>query len=1066
MLHIYHSNRLEVLAETLAGVTAEPLSDPFRAEVIVVQNPGMARWINQRLAELTGIGARLDYPLPAAFFWRVLRAWLPEAPEPEQFDRDALMWRILRILPGLLGEAAFVHLQGYLAGDASDLRLFQLVRRVADLFDQYLVLRPDMVLGWEDGEGDHWQARLWRALCAEAGYAHRARLLADLHRAMRGGVPPVGSLPERVSLFGLSALAPVYVELLGALARFLPVHCLCLNPCRHYWADLVDERGQARRRARAARAGAPDPTGLLDLGNPLLASLGHAGQVFLDQLLELGGQDQDLFQTPEGDTLLHRLQRDLLDLKDPRDAPPAPIAPDDCSIQVHSVHGPLREVQVLHDQLLRLFERLPGLEPRDVVVMAPDIELYAPYVEAVLGAAPEGQRIPWSIGDRRVGSEGPVIQALRRLLLLPRSRFEASEVLSLLEIPAVRRRFGLDESGVERCRTWVIESGVRWGEDEAMGSALGLPGERANTWAFGLDRLFLGYALPPDPDAEPFVGVLPYPDLEGGELVWLGALQGFLETLVAWRRRLTLARTPTDWRVTLNGLLADLFAPDADEEPLLQWVRDRLDALVALAGRTGFRGVLSLDVVRTLLEGVLNDTRGAQRFLTGRVSFCNMVPMRSIPFRVLCLIGMNDDAFPRIQRPPSFDLMAQAPRRGDRSRRRDDRYLFLEALLSAREVFYLSWVGRDQRDDAPRTPSVVLSELLDYLGRGHGWPENGVIQHPLQPFARAYFDGSTPRLFSYSRVWAQAAHSAPEPGIPAFAEGDLGPPEEGLRVLTIEELVRFLRNPARHFLCRRLGLRLAGESEVPQDLEPFDATGLERYGLRQTLLRLRLAGRDPDALLAWLRGSGLLPHGVPGELVFEVQLEVVETFRRRLATFLDEAPLGPLEVDLDLGPFRLQGRLGGLRSGGLLDYRLGGLRCKDRLSIWVRHLVLNALAPEDVPRNGRFIAEDTTLTLIPVSDARACLADLLELCWQGLAAPLPFHPESALAWIKAEDYGDAFHKAWSGPYSINPESDDPAVRIAFRGRDPLGPGFEACARRILGPMLRHSSTSKPAREAP
>lgn len=1061
MLRVYHSNRLEVLATALADVTAAPLSDPFGAEIIVVQNPGMARWINQRLAELTGIGARLDYPLPAAFFWQVLRAWLAHAPEPELFDRDALMWRILRRLPEHLGEAAFAPLLGYLKGDGADLRLFQLARRVADLFDQYLVLRPDLVLGWEQGADDHWQARLWRALGEEAGHGHRARLLADLYRDMAAGTPPAGELPERVSLFGLSALAPVYVHLLGALARFVPVHCFCLNPSRHYWADLKDERGQTRRRARAARAGLPDPTGLLDLGNPLLASLGHAGQVFLDQLLELGGEDIELFVTPEGDTLLQRVQRDLLELRDPRDGPPAPLAPSDHSIQAHSVHGPLREVQVLYDHLLRLFDELPDLEPRDVLVMAPDIDLYAPYVEAVLGTAPPERRIPWSIADRRPGAEQPILRALRVLLGLPRSRFEASEVLSLLEVPAVRRRFGLDEAGLARCRTWVVESGVRWGEDRAMVADLGLPAEQANTWDFGLDRLFLGYALPPDPDADPFLGVMPYLDLEGGELAWLGALQGFVQTLGSWHRRLARACSPEDWRRNINELLSDLFAPGPEEEEVLQWIRERLDGLVTLAGRTGFEGTLSLEVLCGLMETLFEDTRGAQRFLTGRVTFCNMVPMRSIPFRVLCLIGMGGDAFPRSQRPPSFDLMAQAPRRGDRSRRRDDRYLFLEALVSARDRLYLSWVGRDQRDDSVKVPSGVVSELLDYLHQGYGWPEAGVVQHPLQPFGRAYFDGSDPRRFSYSQVWADAARSDREGSIAAFADGELGPPEDDARTLSVDALIRFLRNPARAFLRERLGLRLPEEVEVPQDEEPFDASaGLERYGLRQSLLRQRLAGKDRDALLERLRGEGLLPHGTPGELVLDEQLTAVDAFHRRLAAFEGERMLEPLEVDLTLGDYRLQGRLDGLRVGGRLDYRLGTLRCKDRLAAWVRHLILNLLDPPGIPLESRFLAEDSDLTLAPVACAYHCLWDLLELRWQGLRGPLPFHPESALAWLEREEYGDAFHKAWDSEHSPSTEAQDLAVQIAFRGRDPLGPQFEALARRILGPMRTHSTTEK------
>jgi exodeoxyribonuclease V gamma subunit len=1071
MLEVYHSNRLEVLVEALAEVTAAPLSDPFRPERIVVQNPGMARWINQQLAERTGISARLDYPPPAAFFWDVLKAWLPAAPDQELLDKDALFWRILRLLPERLGDPAFAPLQRYLAGDPTDLRLYQLTRRIAGLFDQYLVLRPEMVLGWEEGRDEHWQARLWRGLCADGDHPHRAGLFAALEGAMAERSPLPGVLPERVSVFGLTALAPVYVRLLGELSGFVPVHVFYLNPSREYWSDLVDERGQARRRARPQRAGLPDPTGLLDVGNPLLASLGHAGQVFLDQLLELGGTDHDLFEPPQGETLLHQLQRDILELADARSqSPPRSFPENDISIQIHSVHSALREVQVLRDRLLHLFEHLQDLEPRDVAVMAPDIDVYAPYVDAVFAAAAADQRIPWAIADRRMGAEQPVLEALKQLLALPRSRFEASEVLSLLEVLAIRRRFGLDDEGVERIRTWVRESGVRWGEDAAMGAGLGLPEERANTWAFGLDRLFLGYAMPPDLDADPYGEVLPYVDVEGGEVAYLGVLQSFLELLGDSRKRLTAPHTVSEWRSALNGLLAAFLAPDEEEEPVLQTVRNRLDALADLAGRTGFERRLSLDVMRALLEGVLEDTREAHRFLTGRVTFCNMVPMRGIPFRVICLIGMNGEDFPRSRHPPSFDLMAQAPRRGDRSRRRDDRYLFLEALLSARDVLYLSYVGNDVRDNSIKISSVVVSELLDYIGRAYA-PAGGqmveerlLVRHPLQPFSRGYFDSSDRRLFSYSRLWSDAARTEPGEAIPVFSEGKLGPPDDSLRLLDVEELIRFLRNPAQYFLTQRLGLRLSDEEEVPANLEPFDAEGLERYQLRQSVLRQRLIGRDEPAILARLRGEGVLPHGAPGELLLEEQLEVADPFVQRLALHEDE-PLEPLEVDLDLGGFRLQGRLGNLRRSGLLDSRLGTLRCKDRLAIWVRHLVLNTLAPDGVEPESRFIAEDFTLTLHGVEDAPALLLDLLEIRWQGLREPLAFFPETALAWLE-DGYGNLFYQAWLGDRGPPPEVRDLAVRIAFRGREPIGEAFEANALRILQPLLAHADTVKAKDELP
>ena len=556
MLQVYHSNRLEVLAEELARITAAPLADPFWPETIVIQTQGMTRWVAHRLAQHKGIGARLEFPLPASFLWRMLQVWLPDAPEAIRFDKGALLWRVRKHLPELLGRPAFAPLGRYLADDASGLKLYRLAQRIADLFDQYLVFRPERVLGWEQGADRHWQAELWRTLCADGDHVHRARLLVELESALTQGQPDTDRLPERVSLFGLNALAPVYIRMLGALAGRIPVHLFFLNPCREYWSDLVDEPGQARRRARARRAGRPDPTGLLDLGNSLLAALGHTGQVFLDQVLELGGLDQDRFQAPGGDGLLHRIQRDLLEMVDPRAAEPRIIAPDDRSLQLHSTHGPLREIQVLHDRLLQLFEQLDDLEPRDITVMAPDIDRYTPYVEAVFGAAQTTPPIPWSIVEGRSVGNQPLADALKGLLALPGSRFEASEPLALLEVAAVRRRFGLDDRGLERIRAWVRESGVRWGADGAMRVDLGLPDEPANTWAFGLDRLFLGYALPPDADEAPYAQVLPYPDLEGSEIADLGRLAAFIEALDTWRRRLAAPRNLAGWRSTVNELLA------------------------------------------------------------------------------------------------------------------------------------------------------------------------------------------------------------------------------------------------------------------------------------------------------------------------------------------------------------------------------------------------------------------------------------------------------------------------------------------------------------------------------
>jgi exodeoxyribonuclease V gamma subunit len=590
-------------------------------------------------------------------------------------------------------------------------------------------------------------------------------------------------------------------------------------------------------------------------------------------------------------------------------------------LQIHGAHSPQREIQILHDRLLTLFAKLPGLEPRDIIVMAPDIDAYAPYVDAVFRTASPEQHIPWSIADRSASADQPLLAAIELLLGLPRSRLEATAVLSLLQVPALRRRFGIDEDGLARITTWITKSGIRWGLDEHTRTGLGLPAVRDNTWAFGLERLFLGYTMPADADQDSYKDVLPYIDIEGAEVEYLGALQALIDELGTWRRRLQDALPPAAWLREIKALIGDFFAVDEDESDAVTALSTCMDALFTQCETAAVDEPLSFDLVADRLRQTLDESRGPQHFLSGRVTFCNMVPMRSIPFRVLCLIGMNGSDFPRSQRPLSFDRIAQAPRRGDRSRRRDDRYLFLEALLSARDALHISWISNDARDNSERVPSVVVDELLDYVGTAYRLDGDGklldhlLVRHPLQPFSRRYFDGKDPRLVNHSKRWLAAAQVEPAPEIPPFAPTPLDVPDEALCTLDVADLIAFLRDPAEHFLCNRLRMRLPRAEDLIEDDEPFAIDFLQRYWLRDSLIAERAAGRTPEDSLTRLRAAGSLPHGAVGEIVVDAQSGVVESIVSRRALF-EGSPVDPVEVDLPIGEFQLQGQLRDLAGTG------------------------------------------------------------------------------------------------------------------------------------------------------
>jgi exodeoxyribonuclease V gamma subunit len=1086
MLRIISSNRQEALLDALAQRLRTPAdANPLTPERVVAER-GMNTWVMQQLAERHGIAANIDFQLPAAFVWQGLRALLPGIPRQSQFDVAPLTWRLMRLLPSLLRDPAFWAIDRYLRDDADGRKRYQLCGRVATVLNDYLVYRPGMILGWSKGQrstgspDEDWQLRLWQAVTRELGDGHRARLLERFAALPDSAVAAAPALPRRVSVFGVPALPPVYVEALARLSRTRNVDLYVLNPSEQFWGDLVDPKSLAT-----------DPEALVyahDLSNRLLASWGQPVRFFLSELYSHAAEYVDAWDEPgEPATVLQRLQADLRDLTETTG-----LALDtaDRSLCIARCWGPLREIEALHDWLVGRFQADESLRPRDVVVLAPDIDQLAPYVDAVFGAAEGTSRyLPWTLVDVPPRAMFPLLAVVEQLLRLPDSRLTVSEVLGLLETPAIARRFELGDADVSALREAVRAVHAHWALDAAMQwEVLGGPadqraaGECPHTWQSALRRLFLGVAMPAQ-DA-PVHGVTPAPLFEGHAAAALGHLQAFVDRLAYWRRALAAERPPADWVGAVHALTDDLLdAADPDDEAALEQVAAALGDFDREAGEGDFGDALSPVVFRDDLLARLATPGARGRLFDGRITIGALTPMRSAPFRLVAVVGLNSDTFPRSQVAAGFDLIAQDPRPGDRSRRLDDRHLFLEILLSAREALYLSYTGHHARDGSAAQPSVVVSELIDYAVRMHGGePERDrvtrhlVVEHPLQPFSRRYFEkaaGEDARLVTFDTDWVAPAREAactrvaPAPfctaPLPA-ADGD-GPAE-----ITLAALTRFLRHPTAFFLRERLGILTWDEDDTLSDDEPFALGTLEAYQLESEWLEERLGGRTEAAHGALLRARGDLPAGWFGDVAWQTVADAVAPLADVLAPQLAVARQVP--VDLEIAGARVVGTLRRATPQGLVRYTVATLKPKHLLDAWVEHLALLAVAPEGIGLYTRVVARDRTFVLGAVDEPAGKLAALVQLYAEGLREPLPFFPASAHDWaVNAADPDKARRKAmetWQGNeflarQGVTPECADPANRIGWGHRDdPFAPRFVALAQAIYEPLLAAGQKARTA----
>ncbi|MGN6519294.1 MAG: exodeoxyribonuclease V subunit gamma [Dokdonella sp.] len=1104
-LIVHRGSRVERLAQTLAGhLEAELPANPLQPQRVVVAHPGMQRWLLGFLARRPPprgghpIAANIEMVLPWQWLLACARDFERDAPMGEEVWRqDALRWLILDAIEQEPPDAV--------AGtDTDPRRRFRFADHLAGVYTQYLIYRADWIREWErtPRAASDWQAALWREVRRRAPGPHRVdrmdRLRADLARAERVWPP--------LHVFGVSHLARDMLAALRTLAERSAVHLYFPDPCREHWSYLRNRRELLRLDA--------DPQALyFEVGHPLLVALGRVAQDFCLVLDDLDAtEERDALDEEEvvrrDAALLDRLQASIRCMQPDevgtafRESLPA-VAEDedattrdalleaglrplraDASLRVHACHTRLRELEVLKDALLRALADDSRLRHRDIVVMAPDMSDYAPYLPAVFGEPArhvhDPLHVPWHIVDIGLAGSHPLIGAFTRLLDLAESRFAVSDVLGLLDVPAIARRYGFDEAGRETLEQWLRRARVAWGLDAAMKEQVGGAAVATNSWQFGFDRLYAGLIAGNEADDVLVDGVLPLDGVSGGATSAIGELDRLLAELRRLRTGFAEARPLADWAAWLAERVDALFLLDPRddaERAAGDALRRRIADLSRQARDAGLATPQPWAVVREAVLGMLAELPERQPFLLGGVTFCGLVPQRSIPFKVVCLLGMNEGEFPRSGSDAGLNRMAAGPRRGDRETRNEDRHLFLEALMAARERLHVSYIGIGVHDGKRRNPASPLAELLQFLDEQHAIPVSSEVArpwhvaHPLQPFDGRYYERDArgapahdERLYSYDATWlvparddaALARSPFIEPAPPAAAAiGDVE--------VSLQALRRFWRDPARGALdAAGIGLDALDQEAWP-DREPLEsrAAPLERFDRR--LLFDALAASDttlPDTPPRWLAGSGQLPAGAIGAEAYAAVRAAVNPLLAAAREWLGGAVRADaLAIDLDLGDgITVAGRIARLfrRPDGtlaLFDAKPSGESgMREWLAFHIDWAALRLACGDqatatflDYDKDDRCATAPTWLAAALAQEPaslRAGLRRLIEL-WRGSERrPLLFFPRTAWAYATnaPERRLEAARERWLGDENVRQGERDYApghARLLARDLDLL-----------------------------
>lgn len=1059
--NLYTSNKLEKLADRLSCILREPLPDPFIKEIIVVQSGGMERWLRYELAGQLNICANFEFPFLNAFFKKIFASLFGNRENKDLFNPDILTWRIMDIISDekSISSDDFESVRNYICGANPELRRFQLSEKIAHVFDQYQIYRPEMILKWNQNldwpplssKPDYrWQKKLWGELVSKQDPAvlDRVSLFQKFREKIESGIQPDSLI--RVSVFGISSIPPVYLHLLKLIGRNTDVHFFYLNPCKVDWEFALAEKEKLDIAEKFVAKEIPDEFQHFDEHNPLLASLGRHGREFLTCLTGAAdySPDPEDFTDPGENSMLHCVQHDIL-LSEKRNFNSSiknDFPENDKSIRIHCCHSPMRELEVLHDSLLGFFSGDRNLKPKDIIVMAPDISIYAPLIENVFkaGEKKSGSYIPYSIADRTAPQTSSIINTFLEILSLRKSRLEASRLFDIFETEAIHKAFGVEENEVETIKKLVGESGIRWGKDAEHRNSLGAGSFEENSWNFGFKRLLLGYALPCDEKNSLFSGILPFDKIEGSAAVIFGKFMKFAECVFSLKENLETPKKISGWTAYFTTVIDNFYYSDKNSYPDIVFLKKTIKEMAENAEAAGFDRLIDSDLVSFYLKQRLNNEISGSGFLNGKVTFCSLQPMRSIPHKVVCILGMNNDDFPRQVKNLSFDLIAVKPCLCDRNRRTDDKYLFLEAILAADKHLHISYIGRDIRDGSIKPPSVAVCELRDYLADSFGLRgKSGKnsedlkmvdIVHRLQPFSFEYFrkDG---KLKTFSSENFEAAkellknlrfgEKIPESQFFGNSSGDfqIEPPDdmEGFKSLEIDELCRFYSSPAEYLLKRRLKIYFTGQSEeIQPDKEPFKIDSLESYQINQSILEHMKKEKLSDELFDELRAQGVLPVGAFGKAVYNESVSGVSDFLEKCKSLISGKKQTSLDARLAIDGFQLSGRLDDIFGESQIFFRYANLKCKDVMKAFISHLVLSSSVSGNfetiyIANNGKI-----HIPANAIENPREILRMLLKHYWNGLCGPLCFIPEMSYKFEREKVKGnvekgfDEAQIAWNG----------------------------------------------------
>ena len=1066
MLTIYRSNKAEWLAEILGQeLRINPPKITEEVDIIVSTWP-TSRWLSEKISKVNKINALVKYPFPGTYLKKLVRIIIGVNPnEKDPWEKSNIVWNILELLPELMKskEADIIRNWKEIIEEENghiNLNSWDLANNIAEIFDDYILYRPEIIKQWLNKKTNKtpkeisvnknilWQEILFNLLhekinkdpfCIQAEKAIKRLKKDDISKH---------DYPKNLYIYGLSSLAPLQIDLIQALSKVINIKIYLLSPCNDLW-----QRCEARRlKFRNTWNTPPDRQWLLE--SPRLeAFLGRMGAEF-QQLLEGSGEyqlgtrnEEDIFSlsadiaTNKGNipTLLEQLQQELLLTKSENTLTKEK---SDRSILFLKSPGKYRQVELIRDHILHLLANDKKLQPRDILIMTPQVDSYAPIIASVFNNIDHNSiQLPWIITDRSQEDKIGLTHFLLNLLEISAYRLSASTFENVLTNPALQKQQNISIDEVSNIIRSLQSAGFTWGLDSSERF-----GEETHSLCWCLERFLLGLVLQDDPingvtNISPYSDNISYTELKK---TW-GILSKLCNYVDAIRRK----RTCKEWTTLITSLLKDFFGDGGE----WAWEEQQLLTIVNNWGLIANNCELEIDclVVKDIITKALSSTNGKFGHRTGRITISALEPMRAIPHQIIVVMGLESKTFPRIDNRKSFNLLEKKRELGDPNQYDKDRYSLLEALISTRQNLLLSWNSKDEKTGEDLEPPSPIQQWLNYLKikLGSITFEDILIEPPANPLDHYNFIKtensqimSCDRKNLEAREWLEKAIPTKNISLALpLKRKEINVSE--LKSYSFEKTKEWLLNPQITWL-KEHEIQSREFVNLIEDNDFLELSELERY----KLLKHRLQSSDLLNINDIKNNSNYWEENYSGKGVFPpkgsglIEKDLLqERWNNLISAIYATGQITKRSIEMQEleGEFYFGGK-------NLIQIEVGSLKYKTLMNGWLNHLYLSAyssfnyktliISKKTSPT--KKINYEVSMEILPIKtkEANEILREIHLLAATGRNNCWPIPPESGMAYAlatkdKNNNEHDLFRKKWEGDLYMQGERETLAMELCF-----------------------------------